>query len=213
VILNSGNWSYWIENMSKNQSKSSDSTTEPGSSDAALKWAELLLKQRELDDKSHAEKRGLWFTSPVLIAVVAGVLSLIGAGIGSAIQNFWSIEAEQKKFEFSLIQKALDTPNKKEAAIRLLFLVETGVLTILDDERIRRAANTPNTLPTYGRLTDLCAFNNVVKCVPAGQCSGPSAIGLGFAIDPTSDVTMEFSCKKACRQRAADNRTFTCETP
>jgi hypothetical protein len=57
---------------------------------------------------------------------------------------------------------------------------------------------------------DLCQYRRVsgtvIACVPHGACSGPDAVGLGFAIDKTSIATAEYSCKQACASEASDRR-------
>jgi hypothetical protein len=70
-------------------------------------------------------------------------------------------------------------------------------------------------VPTSGvPRSDLCAFGRIIKCVPAGRCTGPSGRGLGFAIDLASDEAMENSCWRACRTYARDypNAYDRCET-
>ena len=52
---------------------------------------------------------------PQLLALVG----LVGTGVGAVLQGFWNTRLEREKFEFSLIQKALDTADKNEAGRNL----------------------------------------------------------------------------------------------
>jgi hypothetical protein len=88
---------------------------------------------------------GLWFASPLLLAVVG----LLGTGVGAVLQGFWNTKLEREKFEFSLIQKALDTADKNEAGRNLKFLVEAGLLTQFDGKKIDALASTPDKLPSF----------------------------------------------------------------
>ncbi|MBD2119319.1 hypothetical protein [Trichocoleus sp. FACHB-262] len=133
--------------------------------DAALKERELALKERELalreqeaKAKIELEKRGVWFSSPLLIGLASAIFGLAGTGIGAALQghsNFQlerqkfdtNFQLERQKFEFSLIQKALDIKDRDEAAKQLMFLVGSGIIQSLDAEKIRELARQPSKLP------------------------------------------------------------------
>ncbi|MBW4655969.1 MAG: hypothetical protein KME20_23445 [Kaiparowitsia implicata GSE-PSE-MK54-09C] len=83
----------------------------------------------------------------LLIGVLTIISGLIGTGIGVSLQGYWSSQLERQKFEFALIQKALETSDNQEAAKQLLFLVDSGVLQSLDSSKIRRLAENPEQLP------------------------------------------------------------------
>jgi hypothetical protein len=87
----------------------------------------------------------LWFTSPLLLALVG----LIGTGVGAVLQGFWNTRLEREKFEFSLIQKALDTADKNEASRNLKFLVQAGLISEFDGKKIDALADAPNRLPSF----------------------------------------------------------------
>jgi hypothetical protein len=124
----------------------------------ALKEKELSLKEQETNAKIELEKRGIWFTSPLLIGLASAIFGLIGTGVGAALQGYsnfqlerqkfdTNFQLERQKFEFTLIQKALDLKNREEAATQLIFLVDSGVIKSLDGGKIRKRANQPNSLP------------------------------------------------------------------
>jgi hypothetical protein len=108
-----------------------------------LKRAELQLKATELDSKLKDGKISLWFSSPLILALVG----LIGTGVGASIQGYWNTKLERQKFESSLILKALETADQKEAARNLLFLVNAGLIPNLDGKKIAELANNPEQLP------------------------------------------------------------------
>lgn len=88
---------------------------------------------------------GLWFASPLLLALVG----LVGTGVGAVLQGFWNTRLERETFEFSLIQKALDTADKDEAGRNLKFLVEAGLISQFDGKKIEALASTPDKLPSF----------------------------------------------------------------
>jgi hypothetical protein len=88
---------------------------------------------------------GLLFASPLLLALVG----LLGTGVGAVLQGYWNTKLEREKFEFSLIQKALDTADKNEAGRNLKFLVEAGLLSQFDGRKIETLASTPDKLPSF----------------------------------------------------------------
>jgi hypothetical protein len=56
-------------------------------SHADLRWAEFSLRRRELEARTQTESRGVWFTSPVLIAALSAVVGLVGMGVGAVLQG------------------------------------------------------------------------------------------------------------------------------
>lgn len=143
------------DNHEASQLESSDQEI---ASDFDLKKAEYLLKERELslkaqelDAKIKGEKRNIFLSSPLIIAVLSAIFGLLGTGIGAALQGYWNTKLESQKFESSLIQKALETTDKEEAKKNLLFLVKGGLLHSLEEAKIERLANNPDELPTSYR--------------------------------------------------------------
>lgn len=124
----------------------------------ALKEKELVLREQESKAKIELERRGIWFTSPLLIGLASAIFGLIGTGVGAALQGYsnfqlerqkfdTNFQLERQKFEFTLIQKALDIKDRNEAAKQLIFLVDSGVIQSLDGGRIRKLAENPSQLP------------------------------------------------------------------
>ena len=131
--------------------------------DFALRERELALKEKEVEAKIKLDRKGLWFTSPLLIGGITAIAGLIGTGIGAVLQGNANFKLERQKFEFALIQKALQSPNQNEAAKQLLFLINSGVIVSLDGEKIRNIAeNNPSQLPVLvpNTATSLEVFFN-----------------------------------------------------
>src|SRR5262245_485095 len=96
----------------------------------------------------NAGHTSLWFASPLLLAMVG----LVGTGVGAVLQGFWNTKLEREKFEFSLIQKALETEDKDAAGRNLKFLVEAGLLSQFDGNKIEKLASTPDKLPSFSPI-------------------------------------------------------------
>lgn len=67
--------------------------------------------------------------------------------MGAGLQGYSNFQLERQKFEFTLIQNALETKDTNEAAKRLQFLVKSGVITSLDSDKIQQLAENPEQLP------------------------------------------------------------------
>jgi hypothetical protein len=78
------------------------------------------------------DRRHIWFTTPLLIALAV----LVGTFSGAAIQGYSNNLLERHKFEYVLIQQALSTPSRKDSAQNLNFLHEVGLLSGLNSSGI-----------------------------------------------------------------------------
>lgn len=72
------------------------------------------------------------YIAPILTAIIAGILALTGSTLGTYIQGKSNVGLERMKFEFTLVQKALEVETQEEATRKLEFLVKAGFLS--DDE-------------------------------------------------------------------------------
>src|SRR5258706_114931 len=101
---------------------------------------EIRLREKELDARMAAggepARRHSWLTSPLLVAVGSTIFGLLGTGVGAALQGFSNTALERQKFESGLIQKALETSDKNEAATNLQFLVGIGLISQFDTQKI-----------------------------------------------------------------------------
>jgi WD40 repeat protein len=88
----------------------------------------------------------------ILGTVLIALSGLLGTVLGVVFQGYNNTELERQKFESQLIQKALETKDKTEAAKNLLFLVDSGVIQQLDGHKIKEMANSPEQLPVYSEL-------------------------------------------------------------
>jgi Putative peptidoglycan binding domain len=110
-----------------------------------LKAEDLAIRREEARAKIAADRRNGWSTSPLLL----GLVGLLGTGLGAGSQGFWNARLERQKFESSLVTKALDTSNMDEAARRLRFLVESGLIDGLNTENIIALTKSPQQLPSF----------------------------------------------------------------
>lgn len=113
------------------------------------KWKtkkELALKEYELKKIRKAESRKSAWSSPLLLAVVGLVASVIVSIVQNASQSSATRNLEQRKFESSLIQKALETDDQSLAARRLRRLLD---LQLIEDKQgiILGWLKNPETIP------------------------------------------------------------------
>lgn len=134
-----------------------------------LKEREIAFKEQETKAKIELDKRGVWFSSPLLIGLFSAVFGILGTGIGAALQGYSNLQLERQKFESSLIQKALEIKDRKEAAKTLLFLVNSGVIQSLDKAKIRKIAENSEQLPALTQLLVAAARGGAIAPSPDGK--------------------------------------------
>lgn len=114
----------------------------------ALAEREMKLKEREAEAKIKLEKRGLMFSSPLLIAIVSTVF---GTAIGASLQGQSDRQLEQIKFEASIIQSAFEIEDREEAAKQLRFIAESGVIINFNEKKLISLADAPDRIPIIRR--------------------------------------------------------------
>ena len=169
-------------NVSNNSQPSNDHTLE--SREFALKEREIALQELEIQHKSKLEQKNIWFTSPLLIGITSAVFGLMGTAFGAAFQGFSNFQLERQKFEFELIRKALETEDelignhtgRTEAAKKLRFLVDSGIIQSLDSDSIRKLADNPDEFPNFSSSIrrDSTQFScGIINNIPVTVVSHP----------------------------------------
>ncbi|MBN1203455.1 MAG: hypothetical protein JXB05_00840 [Myxococcaceae bacterium] len=139
--------------------------------DLRLREAELELRKRE----QESNRKTAALSSPVIVAVFSALFGVLGTGLGAGLQGYWNASLEQQKFEYGLLEKALVTDNDPAtddldlAKKKLLFLVESGVISRLDREQIKRMASDPSQLPVVQGQRDRAAVNRIVDAINSYQ--------------------------------------------
>jgi len=120
-----------------------------------------------------ADRPSFWFTSatPLLLAFVG----LLGTGVGAVLQGYWNTKLEREKFEFTLIQKALENADKTEAGRNLMFLLQAGLLSQFDGKKIEALASKPEQLPSFfGQMGSLIPIRRAKSMLASlGMYKGP----------------------------------------
>src|SRR5215469_16530067 len=114
-------------------------------------------------DEQRSVTSSLWFASPLLLAIVG----LVGTGVGAVLQGFWNTKLEREKFEFSLIEKALATADKNEAAQNLKFLVDAGLINEFNSGKIASLVSNPKALPDFSATRAVISVHDV-KAILSG---------------------------------------------
>jgi putative chitinase len=104
--------------------------------DLQIKQTELAIKQAELKSKLNEkpspptppQPQRAGAPSPLILAVITGIIGLIGAGVANVLQTRSNLQLERQKFESSLMLKAIETGKPEAAAKNLLFLVKVGLI-------------------------------------------------------------------------------------
>src|SRR6185503_4043311 len=110
--------------------------------DLEIKQTKLAIKQAELKAKlnekpppptpppaqSQPPPPRPSAASPLTLAIITGIIGLIGAGVANVLQTRSNLQLERQKFESSLMLKAIETGKPEAAAKNLLFLVKVGLI-------------------------------------------------------------------------------------
>jgi putative chitinase len=104
--------------------------------DLEIKQTELAIKQAELKSKLNekpqtqpqAQPQRTSAASPLTLAIITGMIGLLGAGVANLLQTRSNLQLERQKFESSLILKAIETGKPEAAAKNLLFLTRVGLI-------------------------------------------------------------------------------------
>jgi hypothetical protein len=112
--------------------------------DLEIKQTELAIKQAELKAKLNEASQAPPEpqkpapappppaksppASPLTLAIITGIIGLIGAGVANVLQTRSNLQLERQKFESSLMLKAIETGKPEAAAKNLLFLVKVGLI-------------------------------------------------------------------------------------
>ena len=111
------------------QSTKSDLESELIKVELRIKEADLAIKQAELKSKLEEKTKPISASSPLTIAVITGILGLIGAGVANVFQTRSNLQLEREKLESSLILKAIETGNTDASAKNLLFFLDLKLIS------------------------------------------------------------------------------------
>ena len=116
----------------------------PGEDDSSKPTTPL-----ELSPPSDDPSAPWWHGAPIAVTIASAIFGLLGTGVGALLQGYANTSLERQKFEFALIEKAVDTKDKAEAAKNLAFLASTGAIRSLNAQKIAELAK-PATVPSVG---------------------------------------------------------------
>src|ERR1044072_1218743 len=86
----------------------------------SLQEIDKRLKEKELKRKTILQ--------PTFVTVLVAIIGLIGAGITGYLQRKYQLEIEEKKFQYSVYQKALESRDNVTAAKILDFYIKAGLI-------------------------------------------------------------------------------------
>ena len=109
---------------------------------------DLKLRRDELEIKRKEALRLAW-SSPLLLAIVGVFTTIIVSRFQSSSQSEANLMLERQRFESSLIQKAIEGAEPGDAAQRLKFFIDLGLIT--KTERLERYVNCPGDIPFQPR--------------------------------------------------------------
>ena len=106
---------------------------------------DVRLRREELDAKRNESSKVVW-SSPLLVAVIGLMATVLAGTVQSCFQSQANRDLERQRFESAIVQKAIETKNSDEAAKRLKFYSDLGLITI-NEERLAGYIGRPDTIP------------------------------------------------------------------
>lgn len=101
-----------------------------------IQLEELELKKKDLDLKIQEQKSKRVFT-PLIVSIVGGLITIITGLVLKYYDNKATITLEDRKFQSSLLLKAVESKNYDEFSDMLIAFQENGLLS-LDSAKLRR---------------------------------------------------------------------------
>ncbi len=139
---------------------------------------DLKLRREELEIRRKEVARTVW-SSPLLLAVIGVLATIIVSLVQSYFQNEANRKLERQRFESALIQKAVETDSPEEAAKRLKFLANLGFITD-ESGKIANYVKEPETIPLQP-ITNALASTCTPNLTDLHNCPDE---GCGTHLDP-----------------------------
>ena len=150
--------------------------------------------------------------STLTVAVVTAGMTILGTYAAGLSEYGAQTKLERQKFEYSLIEKSLvsdegsfignEETSRSEASRRLEFLIDTGVITTLNTEAIRRAAENPRDLPTL-QSRDSTSFSCRSNSEGVPTMFVETLRGTFPVIEFSSDFPEPYTSEKRCNEVSA----------
>lgn len=146
-----------------------------------IKEKDYLLRAKEVEKKEKDKSFISQITSPVGVAVLVAIISLIGTAISSLMNAY----QEKLKQQSELILKISDISDTKQKAINMLFFEKGGFISLTDDyikylrdiAGLEKNDNIP--LPDLISAKDFLKKNNLFKLRVVHDSTGFDYIGYG----------------------------------
>ena len=95
-----------------------------------IELEKIKLEQQRLEHERQKDQKN--FVKEVLLVAIA-ILSLVGTWVSNYVTNnserVRQLELEERKFEYAILQKAVDTEDKVKAAQNIRFLVDADIIS------------------------------------------------------------------------------------
>jgi hypothetical protein len=118
--------------------------------EVAAREREVAAREREVSAKEKESSRGTW-SNPLVLALCAAALGLIGNIWVEHANNKWAKDTEQLKSQSTLILEAIKTGDPDKACQNLLFFERLGLVKDDDEHTIQheceKAPQGPPSLP------------------------------------------------------------------
>ncbi|HEV7333161.1 MAG TPA: N-acetylmuramoyl-L-alanine amidase [Flavisolibacter sp.] len=182
-------------NVQENES-SEKLETEKLRNEILLLKLDIGLKEKELKRKTVLQ--------PTVVTVLVAILGLIGAAITNFLQRSNQLEIEEKKFQYSVYQKALEAKDNVTAAKILDFYIKARLLPGEDGKysKLLEEGNV-DAVPTYGGM-----YENIA--VPEINHSGKLSLVNDFITGKGTEYMLSYNAKERLEQDALTTIVLHC---
>lgn len=114
--------------------------------DLEIKKAELLSKQREINEPRPARRK----MTLELATIIVALLGFVGSFVGTTLQGFFSEKQKRQEFEAALITRAVEAGDSSVSRRNLKFLLDAGLISDKTGKIQQIVIDTSYTLPSLG---------------------------------------------------------------
>jgi hypothetical protein len=161
----------------------------------ALKREEFGLKQRELALKEKEARLRLdWRTHPIALALLAGVVAIVGNSVSAYYSARNASAVERQKAEASLILEAVKTSDRKKALDTLRFFLDVGLITDPGGKLLNAIKNRPETIPLLP-LQALLSTRDDAKAWAHDNCPPATELRTQTSAAPDGSFVLSWWCE------------------
>jgi len=129
-----------------------------------IKTAELLSKQREIDNCKNNKPKLTLEKATIFVAIIG----FLGSFLGNTMQGYFSLQQKQQEFEAGLITNAVDAGDSSVSRRNLKFLIDAGLIKDKNGKIDIIVRDSSYKLPEFN-ISNSISYNNTILRNPGSS--------------------------------------------